>query len=254
MPLGEAGESIVGLAFLDRVVGRRGGVGKRHVCLALEEEAVGVIPGARHGGDVRFETGPDCRGLVAIGSLDPEQQAEAGRVGAGIFQRHLEARRLGNQRLERGRRGFDLVTVVDEGEIAVVERHEGGVGPGPGQRQLVERQPVFGKEPGGTGFAGNGGVESDQHVGLARRALELDAAQRPDGAVDGDKIERALALLLKALLDGRARAIVRGKTLVGVDGERRLLRHRRRGDEHEDRCHKGFDEDHLSFPFHGRRP
>src|SRR3546814_320510 len=50
-------------------------------------------------------------------------------------------------------------------------------------------------------------------------ALQAQAAQHTDGGVERDVLQRAAAVLLEGLLDGRARPPVGGEGVVGVDRE-----------------------------------
>ena len=168
-------------------------------------------------------------GLVAIGRLDPEDEAEAGRVGTRILERDLEAGGLGDESLERGRRVRHLGLVVDEGEIAEVDGHEVRIGPGRRERRGRRKvRPCGAKSPVASASCEQRGVEAEDDVGLGRRAFELHAAEGADGAVGGDEVDRAAAGLLEAGLEQRAGAIVGGECVVGVDGERGLILRRTR--------------------------
>ena len=79
MPLGKWCRVFGGVLFRDQVIGGRCGVGQCHVGLALKEQAVGFGPALGYCHDVVGQIGPDRRCLVAIGCLDPHQQAQTGR-------------------------------------------------------------------------------------------------------------------------------------------------------------------------------
>src|SRR3546814_13884554 len=102
----------------------------------------------RSGGGDRLarEPGPGLRRVVAVDRAHPEQQAEARRRGARVLQDDLQVVGRLDQLLQALRRALQRLGVVDEGEVAVVERPEAVVAPGGGAGQVFRRYAVRGAE------------------------------------------------------------------------------------------------------------
>jgi hypothetical protein len=127
--------------------------------------------------------------------------------------------RHGDELLEGVRWIGHGLSVVDEGEEAVVEGDEFRIRPFSGQHQALERQFVRGEEAGGAGLAGDRRIEPDDDVRLGRFALELHAAQRGDGVFRRHELDDAAALRLEPRFDRGAGPPLRGKAIVSIDAQ-----------------------------------
>jgi len=118
---------------------------------------------------------------------------------ARILERDLEALGFGGELGERAGRRLHLGLVVDESEVAEIDRREVGVGPGGGQGELVEGEAVRREQArcGGPRRLNEVSRPSTM-VGGRCRAFELDTAECADRGVRGDEIDRASAGLLEA--------------------------------------------------------
>src|SRR3546814_11700293 len=77
-----------------------------------------------------------------------------------------------DQLLQALRRALQRLGVVDEGEVAVVERQEDVVAPGDGEGQVFRRYAVRGEEATIACLRHPVEVEAEHHVGLVAPALQ----------------------------------------------------------------------------------
>src|SRR5690606_36133615 len=138
------------------------------------------------------------------------------------------------------------LAVVHDGEIAVVEGHEGVVAPA-GDLDRVERHAVRCEQAGLASLPGEVVVEAEHAVGGAALTFEPQPVEQRRAVGHRDELQVAAAFGLERLLDDRARAPFGREALVSVDGKR-LLRLRGRG-KHEKGCGKhGYGYVHRTPP------
>ena len=166
VPLIEQGGMVLLLLLGQAVIGRGCGVGEHQIGFSLEEHAVGFAPSLGHGDRLLGQLLPQGRSLVALGLLDPQQQTLAWRAGARIFVDDLQIGPAGQLGQTLGR-VFQLIPIVDEGEVAIVEGEEGRILPATRQRQRCQIDTMLGKELALTRLGQHGLIHADDQIGFA---------------------------------------------------------------------------------------
>lgn len=80
-------------------------------------------------------------------------------------------------------------------------------------------------------------IKAKDDIGLGRTAFQLNTTKNADGTVEGDELKVTVAVFLEGLFNCRSRAPFRGKGIIGVDSQDRLVRGKRgTGREQQRRC------------------
>ena len=229
MALGEIVRGILGLLLRDDVIGGRGRVAQHHGRLALEEEAIGLVPALGHREDARAELAPDLGGAIAIDLLDPEQEAQPRCARARILDQDLFRSAAAHEIGQALGRVLQPCRIVDEGEIAEVIGDEILVLPLERQLEGREVQAMGREESRRRGLRGQIGIEPQHDIGLAGGPLQPQPAQQHHAILDADEIDPAGAFGLEGLLDLRPRPPVGDEGIIGIDGQHRQIGRRSRG-------------------------
>ena len=266
MALGKRRRGVVLFFLFDQVIGGRGGIAQHQIAFAFQEQAVGFAPALGHGNGFLRQLLPGLRRVVAVDFLHPEQQAQTRRAGARVFIDHAPFLRAFHQLFQTGRWVFKARFVVDEGEVTVIEGHEGVILPAARQRQAMEINLAFGEQAGLLRRLQQVVVEAEHHVGLAVLAFHAHAVQQRDAIFQRHIAQLAAALRFKGFFHRRAGAPFGGEGVVGVDGQGRFCRQRRHGQQHQQRenlfnhfallgrvvmSRKGSERSSLSNPYVG---
>ena len=106
------------------------------------------------------------------------------------------------------------------------------------------------EEPGGLGLGHEVHVQAQDQIRLSVIPLQTEPAEDPDGGVEPDEVQVAIALSLEGLLDLRAGPPVGDEGVVGVDGQGLFVRRRRCRRETRNQTKKAEATKYLVTPSH----
>jgi hypothetical protein len=179
------------------VVGRRCGVAKNQIAFPFQEQTVGLAPAFGDGDGFRRQFLPGFRRLLAIHFLHPQQQPQARGTGAGIFVDHAPFLIAFHQLFQAFRRVFQLVFVVDKGEIAVIKRHKRVVIPAARYRDRAGRYLAFGEQFALRSRFQQVVVQPEHHIGFAILAFHPQTIKQRNAIFQRHELQFTVAVGFK---------------------------------------------------------
>jgi hypothetical protein len=222
MPFRE-GRGLVVVFLLDRdVIGRRRDIGQHHVSLPFQKQAISLRPAFGESDDARLQLRPGLACLVAVNFAHPEQETETGCRGSRVLQHDARPRRVVDKLGKAFGWSGQFGAVIDESQMAVIERQERIVQPCQRQGQPLKRMIMRSKEIKRLGFGDEIHVDAEHDIGLGGGSFKPQASEKRAGIVGGDESQFAPACFFEGGFHSLARPIFPGEGGIGINGQDRL--------------------------------